>query len=399
MKDIFDSRFIIFADETIHAMEEERSIDRLARHLINLGAFAIIAALCWYFRSVLAYIIVAFVISLLGQPVFRAVKGITIKGKSAPDWLISIFTLVSIILLLVFIVTQIIPIVSGIIRDAIAMNSSLTFDRNMLDKINAWIISIFPGVGRRFDLLEFLLGKLKDASSVSGVSSILGSLASTVASIVVGVFSVIFISFFFIKDETLFGKIVGALVPDRIEESVGKTILDIERLLSRYFIGLSIEVMGVMLLDFLGLWLIARIGMNYAIGIAFIAGILNVIPYVGPLIGDITGIVLCLILKYGAGVGLDVNIWIFILIVFAIMQGTQFVDNFVYQPLIYSTSIRANPLEIFIVLLVAGHIGGIVGMLVAIPSYTVVRVIASRFFYKYKPIRRLIPHREEVNQE
>ena len=231
------------------------------------------------------------------------------------------------------------------------------------------------------------------------MSSILGSLASTVASIVVGVFSVIFISFFFIKDETLFGKIVGALVPDRIEESVGKTILDIERLLSRYFVGLSIEVMGVMLLDFLGLWLIARIGMNYAIGIAFIAGILNVIPYVGPLIGDITGIVLCLILKYGAGVGLDVNIWIFILIVFAIMQGTQFVDNFVYQPLIYSTSIRANPLEIFIVLLVAGHIGGIVGMLVAIPSYTVVRVIASRFFYKYKPIRRLIPHREEVNQE
>ena len=58
-------------------MEEERSIDRLARHLINLGAFAIIAALCWYFRSVIAYIIVAFVISLLGQPIFKALKGFT----------------------------------------------------------------------------------------------------------------------------------------------------------------------------------------------------------------------------------------------------------------------------------------------------------------------------------
>jgi predicted PurR-regulated permease PerM len=104
---------------------------------------------------------------------------------------------------------------------------------------------------------------------------------------------------------------------------------------------------------------------------------------------------LCLILKAGAGVGLDVNIWVFALIVFAIMQGTQFVDNFVYQPLIYSTSIKANPLEIFIVLLIAGHIGGAVGMLVAIPSYTVIRVIASRFFYKYKPVRRLIPDRDE----
>ena len=376
-------------------MEQERNIDRLAKHIINLGAFAIIAILCWYFRSVLIYIIVAFVISLIGQPVFRTLKQITVKGRSAPDWLLSAFTLVSIILILALIVTQVIPIVSGIIRDALAMNNSITFDRDMLDRVNAWIISMFPDVGRDFDIVTFSLGKLKDLTSFSGVSNILGSVASIVASTVIGVFSIVFISFFFIKDEALFGKIVGALVPDRIEESVGKTILDIEMLLSRYFVGLTIEVMGVMLLDFLGLWLIARIGVNYAIGIAFIAGILNVIPYVGPLIGDVIGIGLCLILKYGAGVGLDVNVWIFILIVFAIMQGTQFVDNFIYQPLIYSTSIRANPLEIFIVLLIAGHVGGVVGMLVAIPSYTVIRVIASRFFYKYKPVRRLIPEREE----
>ena len=375
-------------------MEQQRDIDRLARHIINIGAFAIIAALCWYFRSVLIYIIAAFVISLIGQPVFRALKQITIKGKSAPDWLLSIFTLVSIILLLSLIVTEIIPIVSGIVRDAVAMNNSITFDRDMLDRLNAWIYNMFPDVGRDFDVVDFLLGKLKAVTSFSGVSSLLGSVASAVASIAVGVFSIVFISFFFIKDEALFGKIVGALVPDKIEESVGRTILDIEKLLSRYFVGLTIEVMGVMLLDFLGLWLIARIGVNYAIGIAFIAGILNIIPYVGPFVGDVLGIGLCMILKLGAGVGLDVNIWIFALIVFAIMQGTQFVDNFVYQPLIYSTSIKANPLEIFIVLLIAGHIGGAIGMLVAIPSYTVVRVIASRFFYNYKAVRRLIPDRD-----
>ena len=375
-------------------MEQERNIDKLAKHIINIGAFAIIAFLCWYFRSVLIYIIAAFVISLIGQPVFRALKQIKIKGHSAPDRLLSVFTLVSIILIIVLIVTQVIPIVSGIIRDALAMNNAVTFDRDMIDRINAWIINIFPDLGRDFDIVNFTLGKLKDVTSFSGVSSILGSVASVVASIAIGIFSIVFISFFFIKDDTLFGKIVGALVPDRIEESVGKTILDIEMLLSRYFVGLTVEVLGVMLLDFLGLWLIARIGVNYAIGIAFIAGILNIIPYVGPLIGDIIGIGLCLILKYGAGVGLDVNVWIFILIVFAIMQGTQLVDNFIYQPLIYSTSIRANPLEIFIVLLIVGHIGGIVGMLVAIPSYTVIRVIASRFFYKYKPVRRLIPDRE-----
>lgn len=376
-------------------MEEERSIDRLARYLISFCAFAIIAALCWYFRSVLAYIIAAFVISLLGQPVFKVMKQVKVKGRSAPDWLLSVLTLIIIFTLLITIVTQVIPIVSGIIRDAVAMNSRISFDRDMLRRINAWIVRVFPDAGRDFDILSYSLTKLKDVTSFSGISSIIGSLASAVAGIAVGIFSTVFISFFFIKDEALFGKIVGAIVPDRIEESVGKTILDIERLLSRYFVGLTIEVLGVMLLDFIGLTLIARIGVNYAIGIAFIAGILNVIPYVGPLLGDVIGIVLCVILKFGAGVGLDVNIWIFALIVFAIMQGTQLVDNFVYQPLIYSTSIRANPLEIFIVLLIAGRIGGIVGILLAIPAYTVIRVIASRFFYKYKPIRRLIPDRDK----
>ena len=380
-------------------MEEERTIDKLARYIINIGTFAIIAALCWYFRSVLIYIIAAFVISLIGQPIFRSLKDIRFKGRTAPDWLLSVLTISAIFALLTIIITQVIPVVSGIIRDAAAMNTRLTFDRDMLDRINEWIISVFPSVGRDFDLFSYIMARLKEVTSFSGISSVIGSVASVVASIAVGAFSIVFISFFFIKDEALFGKIIGALVPDKIEASVGKTILDIEMLLSRYFVGLTVEVMGVMLLDFLGLWLIARIGVNYAIGIAFIAGILNVIPYVGPLIGDVVGIVLCLILKYGAGVGLDVNIWIFILVVFAVMQGTQLVDNFIYQPLIYSTSIRANPLEIFIVLLIAGHVGGILGMLVAIPGYTVVRVIASRFFYQYKAIRRLIPDREEENTD
>ena len=380
-------------------MEEERTIDKLARYIINIGTFAIIAALCWYFRSVLIYIIAAFVISLIGQPIFRSLKDIRFKGRTAPDWLLSVLTLVAIFAIITIIITQVIPVVSGIIRDAAAMNTRLTFDRDMLDRINEWIISVFPSVGRDFDLFSYIMARLKEVTSFSGISSVIGSVASVVASIAVGAFSIVFISFFFIKDEALFGKIIGALVPDKIEASVGKTILDIEMLLSRYFVGLTVEVMGVMLLDFLGLWLIARIGVNYAIGIAFIAGILNVIPYVGPLIGDVVGIVLCLILKYGAGVGLDVNIWIFILVVFAVMQGTQLVDNFIYQPLIYSTSIRANPLEIFIVLLIAGHVGGILGMLVAIPGYTVVRVIASRFFYQYKAIRRLIPDRDEENTD
>ncbi len=377
-------------------MEKERSIDRLARYIIILGTLAIAAVLCYLFSSVLAYILLAFVVSLIGQPVFRLLKKIRIKGKSAPDALLAVITLLVIFALLFLLIMQVVPVVSGILRDASLMNAQESMDtHNLINRINDWIISVVPWVGEDFDGVQMLIQKLSEVVDLSNIPSILGSVASAVAGIAVGLFSVLFISFFFVKDETLFGRIIGSIVPDTIEDKVKKTVLDIDRLLSRYFVGLLMEIFGVVLLDCLGLWLIARIGFNYALGIAFIAGLLNIIPYVGPLIGEAIGVVLCLILKYGAGVGLNVNIWIFALIVLAIMLSVQLIDNFIYQPLIYSTSIKAHPLEIFIVLLIAGHIGGIVGMLIAIPAYTVVRVIASRFFYDFKIVKRLIPDVEK----
>lgn len=372
-------------------METERNIDKLAGYLIKLGIFAIIAALCWYFRSVLIYVIAAFVVSLIGQPVMRALRRLRIKGRSAPDWLLAVLTLIIVLGVAALIITQVVPVVTGIVRDASLFSSRGLPDQSLFDKVNDWLVGLFPSLGTDFDLVKFLMTQLKEVTSVSNVSGMIGSVASALVSTVVGLFSIVFISFFFIRDEKLFGKIVSALVPDRLEASVDKAIIDIEHLLSRYFGGLTIEMLGVALIDFLGLWLIARIGFRYAIGIAFIAGILNVIPYVGPLIGEVLGVVLCVILKAGAGVGLDVGLGWFALIVLAIMFGAQLVDNFFYQPVIYSNSIQATPLEIFIVLLMAGHIGGPLGMLVAIPAYTVVRVIAGRFFYDKKAVRRLMP--------
>ena len=378
--------------------QQERSIDRLARYIIAAATIAIAAWLCWYFKSVLVYIIAAFVVSLIGQPVMRLLRKVKIKRRSAPDGLLAILTIVLILGTLVFVVTQVIPVVTNIVRDAAILNS-VTASENPLDRINDWIIDLFPGLGADFDIITILMDKLREVTNLSNVTAVISSVTSIATSLVVGVFSIVFISFFFVRDETLFRKIVSALVPDRLEGKVGKALADIEGLLSRYFVGLLVEMTGVALLDFLGLWLIARLGFNNALGIAFIAGILNIIPYVGPLIGEVVGVVLAVILKYGTGIGLGVNIWVFALIVLAIMLTTQFVDNFVYQPLIYSTSIKASPLEIFIVILLAGHIGGVVGMLVAIPAYTVIRVIAIRFFPDVKLVKRLIPDRKALRNQ
>lgn len=377
---------------------EERKVDKLAGYLIWLGVLVIVAWFCWYFRSVLIYVVLAFIVSLIGLPLVRLMRKVKIKGKSAPDWLLAIVAILVVLGGLILVVTQIIPVVVSIIREASIFSNMRLPKGNMVESINKWIAGIIPGLNPDYDSVGKVMDYLKGVSSSLPITGIIGSVAGLVADVAVGLFSVSFISFFFVKDEKLFGNIVAALTPDRLESSVRVAIKDIEHLLSRYFVGLILEMAGVALIDFLGLWVIARIGIGYALGIGFIAGILNIIPYVGPLIGEALGVLLCVVLKYGAGVGLDVNIWVFAIIVLAIMLTAQLVDNFVLQPLIYSTSIQATPLEIFIVMLIAGHMGGAIGMLAAIPTYTVVRVIAGRFFYDKKVVKRLMPDLEKEVQ-
>lgn len=380
-------------------MEKKSNTELLAGWIMNVAILGLILGVCWYFRSVLVYILAAFVVSLLGHPLMEVMRKVKIRGKQLPDALLAVLTILIILTLLSFTVTQIIPVVLHIVREASVMNTQNVPYNSIIHQVNEGIRGLFPSLGPDFNIVTALLEQIRSVMSVTNVTSFLGSVASVTAGIVVGLFSIVFISFFFIKDDNLFGKIICALVPDSMEESVKKTLSEIVHLLSRYFLGLVIEVAGVILVDFLGLWLIARIGPQYALGIAFIAGVLNVIPYVGPLIGEVIGVLLCVVLKYGAGIGLGVPIWAFAIIVFGVMLLAQLIDNFVYQPLIYSTSIKSTPLEIFIVLLIAGKMGGTLGLLMGIPVYTVIRVIAARFFYKHKAVRRLMPDIEKENTD
>lgn len=380
-------------------VKKRSNVENLAGYVICAGILAIAGVLCWYFRNVLIYIVLSIVVSLLSRPLARFVGKARIKGKGVPDWLSAILSILFVVGGFILLITLAIPVVTGIIRDASFFSNLRVFNGTIAETINEWAVGMFPTLGQDFDAINVLMDYLKGTMSDISITSILGSMASAIVNVVIGLFSVVFISFFLVKDPKLVAKIAAALVPDRLEASVTDAIRDIDHLLSRYFVGLTLEMMGVAFFNFLGLWLIARIGPNYALGIAFIAGILNILPYVGPLIGEVLGVLLCVVLKYGAGVGLDVPILLFALIVFGVMLSVQFIDNFVLQPIIYSTSIQSTPLEIFIVLLIAGHVGGILGMLAAIPSYTVVRVIAGRFFYNHKVVRRLMPDLEkDVNE-
>lgn len=381
---------------------KERYTDKLAKYILVAASIAAIGLLCWFLRSILAYILVAVVVSLIAKPLMTFLQSIRIKGRKAPDWFLAALTLTIVTGVLLSVFTLIIPIVSSIIKDISIANieNAARSISAPLQEFNRFLCGRFPGLGDDFRIEIAILQELQAMFNPSLFPSMIGSAASLITNLGIGLFSVVFIGFFFIKDDGLFTEIVCALVPDRHERETEKAISDIGHLLSRYFIGILVEITGVALVNFLGLLLIARLGLTAALGIAFLTGILNVIPYVGPFLGIVLGTTLGVLLKYSSvtPMGLDVNFWAFIAILIAILWATQLIDNFLYQPVIYSTSIKAKPLEIFIVLLIAGHVGGAIAMIIAIPCYTVVRVVASRFFGKIKAIRRLIPPENNINE-
>ena len=171
-------------------MENERNTDKLAGYIIKLGGLAMVLALCWYFKNVLIYIIVAFVVSMIGRPLMQLMRKIKIKGKSAPDWLLALLSIILIFFILTMIVTQMVPLVSNIVRDASAIETSSYFESNPIDKVNEWLIGMFPNLGEDFDLSALLMDKIRELVDFGKVSGIVGSVASLVTSAFVALFAI-----------------------------------------------------------------------------------------------------------------------------------------------------------------------------------------------------------------
>jgi len=124
-------------------------------------------------------------------------------------------------------------------------------------------------------------------------------------------------------------------------------------------------------------------------------GVLNVIPYVGPWLGFF----IVVIMGVATNMNYDFSTVVLPLVTYMILVVaiTQLIDNIVFQPVIFSNSVRAHPLEIFVVILAAGFAAGIPGMILGIPGYTVIRVFAREFFYGFKAVQKITSSLSEEN--
>ena len=348
-----------------------------------LRAFAIVLGIClilfflYKIQSVIIYIAIAAVTSLIGRPIVLFLR----RKLKFNNTLAVIITMALFIGLLLGLIRMFIPLVVEQGQNL----SLLDIDELQKNAENLYseIITYFDL--RKVDVEESIkesgvLSKLDYSLIPNFLNLIIGGLGNSL----IGLFSVLFISFFFLKDSRLFENGIITFIPKSKESRWNKSSEKIKDLLSRYFVGLIFQILILFVIYTIVLLIF---GIDNAIVIAFLCALLNLIPYVGPLVSGALMIVLTMSSNLGESFS-DVILpkTSYVMIGFVI---AQLVDNFFSQPIIFSKSVKSHPLEIFLVIIIAGLLFGIVGMIVAVPTYTATKVILKEFFYENKVVKKL----------
>jgi predicted PurR-regulated permease PerM len=172
-------------------------------------------------------------------------------------------------------------------------------------------------------------------------------------------------------------RLLMLMIPDEYEEGLRHVLLSVKFLLRRYFLGVLLQIFLICFFVTAG-FTILGVSFNHAVTIGIVSGLFNVIPYVGPVLGALFGLLTSSIIYMQGPV--ELSFLTFMAFVGLIYVIVQLMDNLLFQPLIFSNSVQVHPLEIFIVILMSGYLSGVVGMFLAIPVYTIIRVIGREFF-------------------
>lgn len=348
----------------------------IANGILRAIAYFLAIGLILYFlyqiQTVIIYLLISLILCLVSNPFVTFLK----KRLKFNNTMATVTTLAVLISLLVGFVLLFVPLIISQ-----AENLSL-LDTNSLQE---QFLVIEKNIENYFNVNHINLQQLLKESNLSSkinynyFTDFINSILNLIAGFGMGLASVLFITFFFLKDQLLFKEKAKMILPDESEDKILNSIDKINILLSRYFVGLMIQLTVVFILYFIVLLVFHS---ENAFVIAFLCALLNIIPYIGPIIGMLLAVILTLI----GGIGSDFSsevlpTTIYIMIGFMIVQ---IIDNNVNQPIIFSKSVNSHPLEIFLVILISGVTFGVFGMVVAVPIFTIVKVVLKEFFPKNK---------------
>jgi len=357
----------------------------IAKGILQAVGIMVGIALTLYFlyqiRSVLAYLAIAAVVALLGRPIVLFLR----RRLKFPNTLAVVTAMLFMIGILIGIIALFVPLITEQSKNLSLLNIDEL--QASLNELYQEIVNYFGATPERINelLQETSLGKRAlEGLDMRFIPNILNSFMSVLSSASIGLLSVLFISFFFLKDSKLFQRGLLTFIPKTKEGGTVKSIDKINGLLSRYFVGILIQILILFIIYTVALVIV---GVENAVVIAFLCALFNVIPYIGPIIGGVLMIFLTMTSFLGADfstVILPKTAWVFLGLVIG-----QLIDNFFSQPFIFSNSVKSHPLEIFLVIIIAGLLFGVVGMIVAVPGYTAIKVILKEFLAENQIVKRL----------
>lgn len=349
----------------------------ILKAIFYLIGISLIILFLYQIQTVIVYLIVALILALITNPLVEFLK----KRLKFKNTLAVSLTMIIIIFVMIGFILMFVPLIADQGKNLSLLNTD-SIQTNILElvkKIEIYLINNNIDAG---NLLKE--SHLTEKLNFNFLPDFLNSVLNTISNFGMGMASILFILFFFLKDKIYFIIGIKKILPDSHEEKILNSIDKILEMLSRYFIGLLIQLFIVFILYIIVLLIF---GVENAFVIAFLCAILNIIPYIGPLIGSILAAVLTMISNLGGDFQTEIlPTTLYVLLGFTIVQV---IDNNVSQPIIFSKSVNSHPLEIFLITLISGFLFGITGMIVAIPFYTMIKVVAKEFIPENKIIQQI----------
>jgi predicted PurR-regulated permease PerM len=359
--------------------------DNILQYLKPIAAIAIIAFMVWYFSDIVTYILIATFLSLLGLPMVRKLNQIRMGKLRIPNAISALLTLLSMVLLFILFILIIVPLIikQGNVIATIDIDALLFYYQKPMNQLNEFLVQ-YNVIGSGETLAQYLESQLKDFLNFSEFTNFFANIVTATGTVFMGTFIILFLTFYFLLDDNLGRRFILTLTPEDHVENMDRILSDSKSLLTRYFHGILIEVVIMMTIESTGLLIF---GVPNAVLIGFFGGLMNVIPYLGPIIGATLGVVLASLSELSLG-NYDM-VPVTIITVIAVFAFANVIDNTILQPQIYSRSTRAHPVEVFLVIIIGGKLAGIAGMILAIPTYTVVKIIAREFAQRMKLVKFL----------
>ena len=356
-------------------MESKQIASGILRALLTIATVSLLLLFLFAIKPVLIYLGIAAVLSLVARPLL----GVFRRRLKLPNAIAVLMTMSLFILFLFGLISLFIPLVLKQSENLSLLNSQEFKNdlQNLFQKINSYFSD------RNIDVFE-QLKRLDLLSNFNDIPNLFNAVLGGIGSVGIGLFSVLFISFFLLKDTRILHNSLFLLIPESKTSRVSKSLETIKDLLSRYFIGLILQI-TILFVIYSSVLLI--FGIENAIVIALLCALLNLIPYIGPLIGGVLMLVLTMTENLNLNFQTEIlPTTLYVMLGYAI---AQLIDNFLSQPLIFSKSVKSHPLEIFLVILIGGLLFGVLGMVLAVPVYTVIKVVLKEFLTDNKIVKSL----------